>query len=434
MKTRLWLSAAIVLWGCSVANLLLAEETAIKYFPAPGKRAILPQVAVMVDDVALAHTAQLFATDDEGKLVGGEDLEKQLDQALANLNQAITRAGSSSEKIIKLNFYAATPEVAEVIYSLISTDATPGIKCGPLEELFKDEDSAADVESPAISLVVTPLPLPGALVALDAIAVMPPPPPGSKGGNPASIVRHRWKEGDETNRAGLVSVLPRGDALYVSGQAEPGKTIHAAAKATFEGLLKTLEHYKLEPRNIVQFKVFLDPMDKSNEVVQALEELMPDVTLPPLVFVQWEAPGTVEIEMIATASELPIVEGDEVVSYLTPPWMDSSPNYCRVVRTHGKQIVYFPGLFAAKAGDGAEQVKSIFEQLGELAKLSGTDYEHLVKATYYVSDDDASTALNKLRPTYYNPKRPPAASKAPVKNVGRPERSFTMDMIGVVPK
>jgi enamine deaminase RidA (YjgF/YER057c/UK114 family) len=415
MKTMQWLPAAIVLWGCSVSNLLLAEEPAIKYFPAPGKWAGFHPVAVAVDDAALAHTAQLFAIDAEGKLVGGDDLEKQLSQMFSNLEQAVTKAGSSIHEIKKANFYAASPDVAEGLPKLLSRIFNAEIAC-------------------AVSLVVTPLPVPGALVAMDAIAVMPPPPPGSKGGNPTSIVRHRLKEGEGTDRTGLVTVLPRGDAMYVSGQAEPGDSIHAAAKATFEGLLRTLEHYKLEPRNIVQFKVFLDPMEKAGEVKQALEELMPEGTLPPMVFVQWEAPGTVEIEMIATAAALPVVEGDETVSYLTPPWMDSSPNYCRVVRTHGKQIVYFPGLYAAKPGNGAEQVKSIFEQLGTLAKLSGTDYEHLVKATYYVSDDDASTALNKLRPNYYNPKRPPAASKAPVKNVGRAERSFTMDMIGVVPK
>jgi hypothetical protein len=54
-----------------------------------------------------------------------------------------------------------------------------------------------------------------------------------------------------------------------------------------------------------------------------------------------------------------------------------------------------------------------------------------VKATYYVSDDDASKQLNVIRPKFYDPQRPPAASKAIVPAVGVSERSITIDMIAV---
>jgi enamine deaminase RidA (YjgF/YER057c/UK114 family) len=54
-----------------------------------------------------------------------------------------------------------------------------------------------------------------------------------------------------------------------------------------------------------------------------------------------------------------------------------------------------------------------------------------VKATYYVSDADASAALNRLRPRYYDPKRPPAASKAQVAGVGVPDRTVVVDLIAV---
>ena len=41
-------------------------------------------------------------------------------------------------------------------------------------------------------------------------------------------------------------------------------------------------------------------------------------------------------------------------------------------------------------------------------------------------------ALNEIRPKYYDPKRPPAASKAMVKDVGSIKAGVSMDMIGVV--
>jgi enamine deaminase RidA (YjgF/YER057c/UK114 family) len=62
---------------------------------------------------------------------------------------------------------------------------------------------------------------------------------------------------------------------------------------------------------------------------------------------------------------------------------------------------------------------------------SGSDFEHLVKATYYVSDDLAGNKLNDIRPQFFNPLRPPAASKAKVRGVGVPDKTVTLDMIAV---
>jgi enamine deaminase RidA (YjgF/YER057c/UK114 family) len=84
-----------------------------------------------------------------------------------------------------------------------------------------------------------------------------------------------------------------------------------------------------------------------------------------------------------------------------------------------------------KTADGAGQVREIFGSLGELLKKTGSDFEHLVKATYYVTDDEASNKLNELRPEFYHPQRPPAASKAKVKGVGLAGKTVTMDMIAV---
>jgi enamine deaminase RidA (YjgF/YER057c/UK114 family) len=76
-------------------------------------------------------------------------------------------------------------------------------------------------------------------------------------------------------------------------------------------------------------------------------------------------------------------------------------------------------------------VGEIFDALGGIAKQTGSDLEHLVKATYYVTDADASRQLNELRPRYYNPLRPPAASKAMVRGTGQSGRTVTLDMIAV---
>jgi type I restriction-modification system DNA methylase subunit len=48
-----------------------------------------------------------------------------------------------------------------------------------------------------------------------------------------------------------------------------------------------------------------------------------------------------------------------------------------------------------------------------------------------IIDNDASAKLNELRPKFYDPQRPPAASKAQVFGVGVANRSLTLDMIAV---
>ena len=56
---------------------------------------------------------------------------------------------------------------------------------------------------------------------------------------------------------------------------------------------------------------------------------------------------------------------------------------------------------------------------------------HLVKATYYVSDNDAARWVDRTRPRVFDPVRPPAASKLMVHGVGHPRRTMTVDMIAV---
>jgi enamine deaminase RidA (YjgF/YER057c/UK114 family) len=112
--------------------------------------------------------------------------------------------------------------------------------------------------------------------------------------------------------------------------------------------------------------------------------------------------------------------------------MTASPIFSRVARiNHGKRV-YTSGLTGA-GKDGAAEVKDVFAQLGAILKKHGSDFRHLAKATYYVANDDVSKQLNLLRPDYYDPKRPPAASKAPVRGTGRKGSGLVLDMIAVVP-
>jgi enamine deaminase RidA (YjgF/YER057c/UK114 family) len=120
----------------------------------------------------------------------------------------------------------------------------------------------------------------------------------------------------------------------------------------------------------------------------------------------------------------------DTVTYLTPPGTTSTKVYSRIARVNHGKLIYISNLYG-HSPEAAGQVREIFNSLGEVLSESGSDFEHLVKATYYVSDDDASNRLNDLRPKFYNPQRPPAASKAKVNSVGQAGKTVTMDMIAV---
>src|SRR5262249_13715582 len=258
---------------------------------------------------------------------------------------------------------------------------------------------------PAASFVVGALAHPDALVAMDAVAV----------------------SGLETRGVRLVSnpklpspggahaaVLPADTRVYVSGQAEKGRDLADATRRTLESLRTTLKYLELNGARVVQLKAFLRPMAEVGEVRKEMAKFFGEGAVPPLVFVEWSSTLPIEIELIAWAGKGKVEGG---VEYLTPPGMQPSPVFSRVARVGPGKIVYVSGLYAPRAQGAEAEVRDVFTGLGRLLEKSGSDLRHLAKATYYVSTEGASTALNQLRPMYYDPRRPPAASKAIVAGV-----------------
>lgn len=305
------------------------------------------------------------------------------------------------KRVVKLNVYVANQDAGAVVRGILARHQTP--------------DFGA-----AISLVETKLPG-GALVAMDAVAV------AGNSKQSAAVIRRGKIRIDE------VATLPAGPSIYISGQAEKGADLRDATTKTLDSLLATLRHLKLDQEHVVQVKCFLTPMTDVKKVEEAIVEHFQG-SAPPCVFVEWQSTLPIEIEMIVADPVSEATNGREPLEFITPPGMTASPVFCRVVRVNDPRTIYVSGLYSREAADGAGQVTDVFAQLQEILKQSGSDMRHLAKATYYVSDNDASTKLNEIRPQLYDPQRPPAASKAQVLGVGMPSRSLTLDMIAVPAK
>jgi enamine deaminase RidA (YjgF/YER057c/UK114 family) len=233
--------------------------------------------------------------------------------------------------------------------------------------------------------------------------------------------------------AAPLAVLPHGAKVYVSGDASSGDMATATAN-TMNSLSRTLEQLGLDRSHIVQLKCFLQPMSQVSVVEQELAKFFADTRLPPVILVEWTLSGPIEIELIAAApadSRAAQLVADDTVAYFTPAGVKASPVFSRVACINSPRTIYTAGLYSRTAGSGADEVRDVFAQLKSLVEQSGSDLRHLVKATYYVATNDASTQLGALRPDFYDPPRPPAASKAGVTATGMPGRNLMIDMIAV---
>jgi enamine deaminase RidA (YjgF/YER057c/UK114 family) len=357
--------------------------------------------AVVVDSGgSLAHTAQLYPADENGKILFAGDTYKQTEMVFELLDKVLKAIHAKRESVVKLNVYVANDEINAEVRTEIRRRFGKSL--------------------PAVSYMRGQLLHEESLIALDAVVVVAKKLEkveslSIKGVHPAPGGSH-------------VTILPAGRKAYVSGLASKG-TMAQATDETMKQLWGILDFLQAEPAQIVQFKAFLNPMTDHAVVLAEIKKRFPQGSWPVVHLVEWTSTIPIEIEMIVAlpkaAEKLPVVE------YLTPPGVTASPVYSRIARVNGGKEVYVSGLFGEAAVNGDKQLVAIFAELRRLSESAGSDLRHLLKATYYVASDDANRRLNTIRPDYYDPARPPAASKASVRGVGLPGRTVTLDMIAV---
>ena len=356
--------------------------------------------AVVVQGHPLVYTRQILPLDAEGKLVGEGSADKQIEQVLDDLEKVLKAGGSGLDKLIRLNICALSHETADLTRELLGKRVDDAVR-------------------PAITVVLTPLADRKALVAVDAVAV-------AEKGQGVELKRAEDVAGNKN--CADAAIIPAGGAVYLSGQPDQGTLAMSGVTKSLSRLLKTLGQLKLSAADVVQLKVFLTPASSAEAALEEVKRLFPDQLTPPVVFVEWIASVPVEIELVA---QLPADKPAENVRYYNPPEMRPSSTFSRVALVGSDRQIFISGLSARQPGDGEAQTRDVFEQLEVILAETGSDLKHLAKASYYVSDDDASRGLNIVRPELFDPARPPAASKVTVHGVGQAKRMVTMDMIAV---
>lgn len=357
--------------------------------------------AVTVDEVPLAHTAQFLPLDNRGNVVAKDDLRKQVDQVFRHISAALKPAGTEVHNIIKLNIFLKSTDLISHARSLIAAKFDSGKK-------------------PAMTFIAGDLAHPDALISIDAIAVS----------YVSSADRVQMPGTPDSKGQAQVAILPKGPVVYVSGQAAKGG-LAEATRGTLKQLKETLGSLGLTLKDLVQIKTFLTPMSSLNIVEKEFSEFFKGEIMPPLVFVDWISNDPlIEIEIIAASPASSNLNAQ--IEYITPPGMTASPVYSKVTKLNYGKKVFLSGIAGPKLMSTDAELISIFDKMNAVLTASGSSFIQLLKATYYINSDQYSKSLADLRPKYYDPLRPPAASKAMVKAIGMNGGGLSIDMIGTI--
>lgn len=391
-----WMTTPTVRLLTALMSLCAAERSAVA--------ANIEHVDVTHDGVAvrasvvpagatLALTGQVFPADDAGRATS-KDAAEQTSLALDRLEKLLESVGASGRSLARVNLYAATPEAAAAARRVLDGR----VKC-------------------AVATVVSALPRPGALVALDAVAVAP----------------------SEATAKGSADVrlLTSDRAVYVSGMSADGEMAEAT-RLTLEKLDDTLKHLGLARGDVVHVKSFLrGAEDVSASRAELVKFFGGADKVPPAAWVEWTMKSPIEIELVARAKEPGAAEkAGDTVTFFTPPGVKPAPLFSRVALVHAVgRTIFTSGVLTAPAdpGDAAAETRRILSAFRALVAKAGGDFEHLAKATYYPATGATSAALNQVRPEFFNPRRPPAASKAPARGTGVERADLTLDFIAVTP-
>lgn len=355
--------------------------------------------AVVVERGALVHTALLYPLDAEGRMQGGADPFAQASFALEQVARALDAGGSGLDRLVRLHVYVADATVTPAVERLMAarfTGATP----------------------PALTIVESRMPHDDVVVAMDAVAATSRREPA---GAPARISLAALAP--TAGGAAHVAVQPDGPFVIVSGRAASGEFEQAVA-GTMAQLRGDLKAVGLGLEHAVQVKAFLGDMTKA-AALQRLVAASFHGMAPPIVVTEWRnASLPVEIELVATA---PGAQSSGERLALVEP---ISARYSRIARVFGGRPVFVSGL-TGRSAEPAGQVREIFEAMRRVLGECGSDMRHIAKATYYVSDKAADQEINAIRPSAYDPQRPPAASKISVPGTGHAGRVTTIDLIAV---
>ncbi len=393
-RRKIQISSLLVLITFLLSSRALAQ--AVRYLEPSNKGF---SAAVIVGETAIAQTAQLLPLDRTGRLVGEGDTGVQIERVYRNIELALGEAGTGLDQLVKLNIYGINLEVLKFVRADLARRFTGAVK-------------------PAVSYVVTALPHPGALVAIDAVAAV------SDAGVQQEVRRLRSSALYDAGSA-HVAVQPKGGLVFVAGHPKTG-TVADGTESAMASLHQYLEHMGFGKAYVLQIKCFMQPMTETGTARDVIGKYY-EGGAPPLAFVEWISERPTEIALVAFA---PYADEGETLHICQGPGRKPNPaQFSDISRIRRGGTVFMSTLYSSKPSMPPKQeIRDIFRQVAELADKTGSSLRHIANVNYYVSSLETNRHLSAIRPDFYASDRAPAANRIAVHGVGMKDRTISFDI------
>lgn len=347
--------------------------------------------AVIVPDQPLVHTAQLLPLNSKAELQESV-VEVQLAQLFKNVALALEAGGASLASIVELSF-------------VVHDDATAAYVQMHLRDVLPAQTH------PATNYVVSSLPVPGALVAAEAVAIAP---------GPIQEVIRKTVPGLYDTGCAQVAVQPGIATTYIAGHPKEGGMADAT-QAAMESLHAYLAHAGGRKQDVVLIKCFLQPMAEATGLRRAIAAWY-EGQPPPLSFVEWISDKPTEIALVAHAP----ASGAGGLTFSSGPKSEGHPSqFSDIAVLRSARIIFMSGIYAAQEGlDGEAEIRDIFATFKARLEKAGSNFRHVANMNYYVSSRETNSRLGVVRPEFYEEERPPAANRIGVRGVGLAGRSI----------
>ncbi|HEY2979768.1 MAG TPA: RidA family protein [Anaerolineales bacterium] len=126
--------------------------------------------------------------------------------------------------------------------------------------------------------------------------------------------------------------------------------------------------------------------------------------------------------------------------FINPPGMSKPTGYSHVVEASGGRTIYISGQVALDQdrnligkNDLRAQAQQVFANLKTALEAAGTDFDHVVKLTYFVLDASQMPIVREVRDQYLNKQSPPASTAVEVRRLVMEDWLIEVDAIAVIP-
>jgi reactive intermediate/imine deaminase len=135
-----------------------------------------------------------------------------------------------------------------------------------------------------------------------------------------------------------------------------------------------------------------------------------------------------------------MTSSDQPLRFINPPALYKPIGYSHVAESSGGKTIYISGQVALDKDrnligkdDLRLQTLQVFNNLKAALEAAGTDFNHVVKMTYFIIDISQMQVVREVRDQFLNTQSPPASSAVEVRRLVMEDWLIEVEAIAVIP-